>query len=69
MPKISFGRKPRKAYTNPNYQKRPLTDEEYNNAKIKQQKDIDFILEKISKSGYSSLTSKEKELLFKSSNK
>jgi len=69
MPKFSFAGKPRKVYSNPNYNNRPVTDEEYNRAKIKQQKEIDLILEKISKSGYSSLTSKEKELLFKSSNK
>jgi len=69
MPKFSFASKPRKVYSNPNYNKRPVTDEEYNKAKVKQQKEIDLILEKISKSGYSSLTSKEKELLFKSSNK
>jgi hypothetical protein len=32
-------------------------------------KEIDLILEKISKSGYNSLTKIEKELLFKSSKK
>jgi hypothetical protein len=32
-------------------------------------KEIDLILEKISKSGYNSLTKTEKELLFKSSKK
>lgn len=69
IPKYFFASRPRKSYSNPSYHKRPVTDEEYNKAKIKQQKEIDLILEKISKSGYSSLTSKEKELLFKSSNK
>jgi membrane associated rhomboid family serine protease len=48
---------------------RPLTDEEYNTIKNQQQQRIDKILEKISKSGYSSLTREEKELLFSSSNK
>jgi membrane associated rhomboid family serine protease len=68
FPKISFRNGPRKAYSNPNY-KRPVTDDEYNKRKNQQQKEVDLILEKISKSGYSSLTKKEKELLFKSSNK
>ena len=46
-----------------------------NNVKIKpnenrdNQKNIDIILDKISKSGYESLTKKEKEFLFKNSNK
>jgi len=48
--------------------KRPLTDEEYNFIKAQRQKKIDKILDKISKSGYSSLTKEEKELLFKNSN-
>ena len=33
------------------------------------QENIDIILDKISKSGYESLTKKEKEFLFKNSNK
>ncbi len=48
---------------------RPLTDEEYNAMKNQHQQRIDKILEKISKSGYSSLSKAEKELLFSSSNK
>ncbi len=48
---------------------RPMTDEEYNYKKAVNQEEIDRILDKISKSGYSSLTSREKELLFKTSNK
>lgn len=45
------------------------TDEEYNlDAKAKQQK-IDKILDKISKSGYESLTKAEKDFLFSQSNK
>ncbi len=47
---------------------RPLTDDEYNELKAKKQKKIDEILDKISKSGYESLTREEKDLLFKSSN-
>ncbi len=47
----------------------PMTDEEYNRKRAASQSEIDKILDKISKSGYSSLTKAEKELLFKSSNK
>jgi membrane associated rhomboid family serine protease len=49
--------------------KPPADDLQYNQQKIENQKQIDHILEKISKAGYDSLTSKEKELLFKMSNK
>jgi hypothetical protein len=45
--------------------KRPLSDEEYNARKIRKQQKIDAILDKISKSGYSSLTKEEKEFLEK----
>ncbi|MFK5857120.1 MAG: rhomboid family intramembrane serine protease [Bacteroidota bacterium] len=48
---------------------RPLTDDEYNSKRTAKQEEIDQILDKISKSGYGSLTSKEKEMLFKTSNK
>ncbi|MGC9375402.1 MAG: rhomboid family intramembrane serine protease [Bacteroidales bacterium] len=48
--------------------KRPMTDIEYNKEKVKKQKDVDRILDKIAKSGYDSLTKKEKEILFKNSN-
>lgn len=48
---------------------RPLTDEEYRRRKVDEQEQIDAILDKIKVSGYNSLTSKEKELLFKASNK
>ncbi len=49
--------------------KRSETDFEYNARKKAEQEEIDSILEKISKSGYQSLSDKEKEKLFKSSNK
>lgn len=49
--------------------KRPFSDDEYNASKKKSQAKIDEILDKISKSGYSSLTQEEKELLFKTSKK
>lgn len=42
-------------------------DYEYNNKKMKQEEDINIILDKISKSGYESLTAKERKTLFKSS--
>lgn len=48
---------------------RPLNDELYNQQRAQKQKQIDIILEKISRSGYSSLTKEEKEFLFKTSNK
>ena len=42
-------------------------DYDYNEQKKNNQKIIDSILDKISKSGYDSLTKKEKEILFKNS--
>ena len=48
---------------------RPLSDEEFNLQKVKKQRRMDDILEKISKGGYDSLTRDEKEFLFKSSGK
>jgi len=48
--------------------KRSLSDEEYNQNRKIRQEEIDAILDKISKSGYESLTKKEKEILFKASN-
>lgn len=46
---------------------RPLTDEEYNRQKALKQQKIDQILDKISRSGYASLSAEEKEILFNSS--
>ncbi len=48
---------------------RPLSDEEYNKQKASKQQKIDQILDKISRSGYTSLSAEEKEILFNSSNK
>jgi len=45
------------------------TDIEYKARKKSEQKEVDRILEKISKSGYEALTKEEKEILFRSSNK
>ena len=49
--------------------KRPMTDDEYNTRRSASQEEIDRILDKISRGGYDSLSKKEKETLFKSSNK
>ncbi len=48
---------------------RPKTDEEYNLEKKRKQEEIDKILDKISKSGYESLSKKEKDILFNQSKK
>lgn len=47
---------------------RPLSDDIYNDRKAARQRKIDEILDKISKSGYESLSGEEKDLLFKSGN-
>ena len=44
--------------------KRPVDDFEYNKTKVEEQKEIDLILDKISKAGYDSLNKAEKEKLF-----
>lgn len=49
--------------------KRPADDIEYNKQKGNEQKEVDAILDKISKGGYDSLNAREKELLFKMSDK
>lgn len=49
--------------------KRKVSDEEYNYNKKVEQETIDKILDKISKSGYESLSKTEKEILFKASGK
>ncbi|MEZ5072722.1 MAG: rhomboid family intramembrane serine protease [Bacteroidales bacterium] len=48
---------------------KPADDMEYNRVKAEEQQEIDRILEKISKAGYGSLSAREKELLFKMSDK
>jgi hypothetical protein len=45
--------------------RKPANDYEYKKAKVSEQKEIDAILDKISRSGYDSLNKAEKELLFK----
>ena len=49
--------------------KRAANDIDYNQEKVNKQKEVDKILEKISKAGYDSLTAREKEVLFKMSKK
>jgi len=46
------------------YKRPPTDDREYNRIKNENQKEIDRILDKISKGGYESLTRQEKETLF-----
>ena len=45
----------------------PRDDGEYNRQKAEKERDVDALLDKISKSGYASLTDEEKEFLFKNS--
>ena len=52
-----------------NYHGRPKTDEQYNAERAQAQEETDRILEKIAKNGYSSLSDKEKEFLFRQSKK
>lgn len=69
QPKIKFKKNNTKAKSQTTQHQRPLSDEEYNRRRAEEQKKIDSILDKISKSGYDKLTKEEKEFLFKSSNK
>jgi hypothetical protein len=46
---------------------KPLSDEEFNRQKALKQQRIDLILDKISRSGYTSLSAEEKDILFNSS--
>ncbi len=49
--------------------KRAMSDLEYNESKVKSEKNINIILDKINKAGYDSLSKEEREELFKMSNK
>ena len=67
-----FKRQPRikvKSRNTYNHHQRPKTDEQYNAERAQEQQEIDKILDKIAKNGYSSLSEKEKEYLFKQSKK
>lgn len=67
---FSFKPKLKKVYSSKNKDNvRNMSDEEYNAEKIIKQKKIDKILEKISHSGYESLTKEEKDFLFSQSRK
>ena len=48
---------------------RPLSDEDYNAKRLEEKKETDRILDKISKGGYESLSSEEKDFLFRQSQK
>jgi len=61
-----FQRKPRMKVT---YNNPPRDDYEYNRQQSVKQEEINRILDKIAKSGYDSLSKKEKELLFKQGEK
>jgi membrane associated rhomboid family serine protease len=63
-----FAPKP-KIHVSSRNKKKSESDHEYNARKKAEQQEIDKILEKISQSGYQSLSDKEKEKLFKSSKK
>ena len=58
-----------KTVNSENYHRRPKTDEQYNAERAQEQEDVDRILDKIAKNGYSSLSDKEKEFLFRQSKK
>ncbi len=49
--------------------KKTATDYDYNRQKVRRQQRIDEILDKISKSGYDSLSKEEKEILFRTGSK
>ena len=51
------------------YKRPSSSDYEYSDRKKEEQVEIDAILDKISRSGYDSLSKKEKEILFKASGK
>lgn len=61
---LAFIERPRKQHKISNYH---TIDSDYNQRKATRDKNIDRILEKISESGYASLSDKEKEYLFKNS--
>jgi membrane associated rhomboid family serine protease len=47
--------------------RRPMSDLEYNAQKVRRQKELDRVLEKIKQSGYDSLSKEEKQMLFNAS--
>ena len=65
---VTFKRQP-KMKVSYKSQARSMTDMEYNQQKAHSQEEMDRILDKIAKTGYDSLSKKEKEILFKMGNK
>lgn len=65
---VLFKKKPKMKVSYKSHAKQ-MNDLDYNKTKADFQKEIDRILDKIAKSGYDSLTKKEKETLFKMGNK
>ncbi|HIA36613.1 MAG TPA: rhomboid family intramembrane serine protease [Flavobacteriales bacterium] len=57
------------AYSSKNKTNKKKSDADYNRERASNQRKMDEILDKISKSGYDSLSKEEKEILFKFSNK
>jgi len=64
-----FMKEKKSSFKNVYSSERPMSDEEYNKARSVDEKKIDEILDKISKSGYESLTKGEKDMLFNKGNK
>ena len=66
-PKLKIKHKPRKKASKERNSGggRPMSDEEYNRRRAADQKRVDAILDKISKSGYENLSKEEKEFLFR----
>ena len=70
FPKIKWGEsKSSKFSTSRPASGKPMNDDKYNKKRAASQEEIDRILDKISRSGYTSLSKEEKELLFKTSGK
>lgn len=65
---VEKGMKP-KSKMKVTYKQPPRDDHEYAKQKHEQQEEINHILDKIAKSGYESLTKREKEILFKQGKK
>ncbi|MBN2236548.1 MAG: rhomboid family intramembrane serine protease [Bacteroidales bacterium] len=66
---LSWFKKPKHAFKNVYSKPRATSDEDFLRKKAEEQAEIDLILEKIKKSGYSSLSSQEKTRLFDASKK
>ena len=66
---LNWFKKPKAKFKNVYSNPKPKTDEDFLRKKAEDQAKLDEILEKIKKSGYESLSSKEKALLFDASNR